>query len=138
MDGETRARGRGAGRTAGRDAAVMNHACAGAVKRPGLYSPIPCSKPAKVEEDGKWWCKSHASSEVRKRRAAADERDEQQRVAEREERERWQAVQRRAVLCVATCAGVPDKYLLPGFLAKLLEAADAAGFTVAIVRETAP
>lgn len=43
------------------------HDCAGQVF--GTYGDYPCSRRGALEEDGKWWCRTHAPSAVAARRA---------------------------------------------------------------------
>lgn len=48
---------------------VKKRKCSGQVWPTGRWPrPYACSNPATVEENGQWWCKSHAPSFVEQRR----------------------------------------------------------------------
>ncbi len=53
---------------------------------------VYCRNAGVLFEDGKWWCKTHAPSMIRRRD-----------------------------LCEAACEGVPDEVLVPGLLAAALK-----------------
>jgi hypothetical protein len=51
------------------------HSCSARVFRgTGIARGAACERNASVFEDGKWWCKQHAPSAVKKRREESDAR----------------------------------------------------------------
>ncbi len=63
---------------------------------PRWVSGDPCQNPAKVEEDGKWWCGTHSKAARSKRRAKQDALYEENRELDQGRVDRAHETQRRA------------------------------------------
>lgn len=79
---------------------MEKHRCIGETHPPGIRFGIQCSKNAKVEREGKWYCGTHDPVAVKQKREARDlewrEKYAAERSEEQEKRNAKAEIERRA------------------------------------------
>ena len=61
------------------------HRCEEKVYNASVFRSLQCSRNGKYQENGKWYCKQHLPSEVKKRRAAEKTRRDEERLVRKAE-----------------------------------------------------